>query len=234
MEKLFVRILNVALLIAGFVALLGTVGALALLCLNGYPALFSETGNRQLAVHYRPLSTVSAVTTVEGAAVTQSGDQNLKRAAEQACNAENRMALLLSNNALMRTVSSCVSNYLNGVVFDREVNQLEQLAGYMDAAHVDPQIKSKYPPTGDKETLGKYLAELEASFNTEFAKAADADDARKAKAATEAAEARAVAAIWGATAVSMFISFLFVAFLIVAIRIEKHLGNMEQKLPRTA
>jgi hypothetical protein len=233
MERLFVRILNVALLVAGFVALLGTLGALALLCLNGYPALFAETENRQLTIHYQPLSTVSAITTVEGATVTSTGDRSLKRAAELACDAENRLTLLLSNNALQRTVSSCVSNYLNGQSYDREVNQLEQLAGYMDAARSDPQIKSKYPPTNDKETLAKYLAELETNFNTAFAKAADADDARKAKAAAEAAEARAVAAIWGAAAVSMFISFLFVAFLIVAIRIEKHLGNMEQKLQST-
>jgi len=49
MEKLFVRILNVTLLIAGFLTLLGAAAAVVFIVLNGYPAVFAATNDRPLA-----------------------------------------------------------------------------------------------------------------------------------------------------------------------------------------
>jgi len=158
-------------------------------------------------------------------------DPSLKSAASAACNSANKMVGFLSDGKLEWTVSNCVSGYVNGDVSDRTINQLNQLSAYMDAARADPQMRSKYPPTADKDTVGRYVGEIEDNFNSEFSKAAAVDDERKAKAVTEANEARASATVWGAFAISMFGSFLFIAFLIVAIRIEKHLGNVVQKMP---
>ena len=233
MERIFVRILSVTLLVVGSLALAGTCVAVTLLLTNGIPAITADTAKRDVQVQYQPLSTVSATAVSQSGEATGQSSSSLRQAAQAACLAKQKLVKTLSAGQLEITVSECIDGLMTSSSDDeRALNMTLQIRKYLDAARSDPQISSEYPPSKDVQMVNGYLQTILSKFDKRFKEAVARDDSRQSHAQARAVLAKASIALWGGAALSMFLVFLFIAFLIVAIRVEKHIDEIRASLSR--
>jgi hypothetical protein len=232
-EKLFVRILNVSLLVAAFICLAVTVVTAAVALISLSAAYSQRTSSSKIEVTYRPISVVSASATVPRASSggNQGGERSgLRAAIDTYCNTLALLDSKLSENKLVH--SSCVGD-MQSVAQpegDRTENYFEQKTSYLKAALTDPQLATKYPPTSDSTLLGSNEDQIVKPFEEEFAAKAGKDDQDKAAAEVNAGAQRLSFYYEATIAAGAFLMFVLIAFLIVATRIERHLESIQAKV----
>jgi hypothetical protein len=240
MENLFVRLLNATLLIAAFLSLLVVVGALIFIGLNIKQSVFPDISNREITVPYQPANIASAhgVQLSPAAPTNANTDSDSLAAAQASCNATNALFTFVSNGKFgLANSAKCPRTILDGATAqfgDRAQNFLSARAIYIKALLADDQARAIFtaPPDADISAFtDKSLSDVDAAFSEQFRNLAAADDARKLRELTSTAESKSLALVCAGIAASAFISFLIVAFLLVAVRVEKHLGNIAEKMP---
>lgn len=233
MENLFVRILNVTLLAAGFLALCAAIISALVAVVSYSGAWTANTSPQSVEVAYQPISVVggSASLPTGSAMITP-----LDPVADSFCRTRNSLYSHLSSGKF-RAADDCKARIIavaQQFAGERAKNFLEQFTTYLQKAASDAQLSTKYPPTDSSETLDSYEQQIEQPFRDKFSTAATTDDQRRVGEEAKMASASARAWFAGTAAVSTFMSFLIIAFLIVAIRIEKHIGKIQLKLPTDA
>jgi hypothetical protein len=240
MEYLFVRLLNATLLTCAFLSLLVVVGAVGFLGLNIRQATFPDASNRDITVPYHPSNVVSArsADTSRPAPSNANADSDSLAAARASCNATNDLYVFVSSGKFnLANSEKCPSAMLDAATSeygDRALNYLSARAAYIKALLADDQARAIFtvPPNADISAFtDKALSDVDATFSQQFHTAAATDDARKLRELALAAESKNIVFLCAGVAASAFISFLIVAFLLVAVRVEKHLGNIAAKIP---
>jgi hypothetical protein len=242
MERFFIRILNVALVVAAFVSLVVVCGAVGILSLYASKAFFSDTSNRHVSIQYQPSNVVSAqaVGSLGAGSPSTSETNSLTAAAQATCNASDELFKFISNNQYGADYTKCVTMHIDVASVrygDRAENFLTERTAYIKSLLLDPQALAMFNiPAGSdvKASTAKYIDDFETSFEQKFLAAVASDDARKARESAASMDAKATALVLASVSATAFIAFLIIAFLLVAVRVEKHLGNIETKLPVTA
>jgi hypothetical protein len=237
METFFVRVLTGTLLVAGFVTLLGAVAAAGFGAVALMPALLADTADSQISVRYNPISSITGfVPSTADTGGSSSETFPLKSDAARLCQAQSALISYLSNNQFSITdLGKCSDNratLAENRWGTRAQNYLAQAAAYWAAIKQDPQVRSKYSnPNLDEPGWAGVVSDIDNEFNDKFDREVANDDRRKSEAQALAIAGKASAIALGTVAVSAFLGFLVVAFLIVAIRIERHLAGLERKAP---
>jgi hypothetical protein len=236
MEKLFVGILNITLLVVGFIALLVAAGATAFAIFALAPSLFANTSSSNVSIHYAPVSEVSGtVSSAPGGdgSLSTTASPDIDKGAADVCKARSDFVDRVSNSQLSLDSGQCktaVANDAESTWDSRALNFLRQSASYWHALLSDPQLQTKYSEQG-KSSIDGYLDKIDAEIADKFAKEVSKDEKRKEAAEATVLAGRGAALVLAGVAASAFMSFLFIAFLIVATRIEKHLAGLERKAP---
>jgi len=235
-ERLFVRILNSTLLVCAVISLLVVLGALVFLGLAVNRAVFAQTESTHIAVPYQPANVISGQGGANPGAATPDPNAELLKAARASCDATNALGEFISNKQLsLSNADKCPQTESSGAQSafgDRAENYLTERAAYIRALLADPQARAMFniPAGGDVAAMTqKYVDDLDTNFAERFHNLAAADDARKAREIGAAIDARTAALGLGAIAGAAFFAFLVIAFLIVAVRLEKHLGHIAEK-----
>jgi hypothetical protein len=150
MERLFVRILNITLLGAGFIALLIAAVTAAFAVLTLTPSMLAKTSNSYLSLHYTPVSEVS------GSVPSPQGDSgstdsaispDIDAAAADLCKAKSEFVDRVSNRQLSFDPSKCkgpIESDAETTWGDRELNFLKESASYWHALLSDSQLLTEY------------------------------------------------------------------------------------------
>ncbi len=232
MERLFVRILNLSLVILGFVTLAGTVVILILLALTAAPLMSANTQAHQLHVAYVPLSQVSGSTPSSNDLLSSPASSEFPTYLTRICAAREALVRILSKGQLHVDQQNCRAEVAAEYSGDRQQNYFTQETRYLEAAAKDPQLTIKYPPSADKLTILREVSKIQEAFTKKFDAQAQADDARLQNENARIMLGKAYATTLVTAALATFLAFLIIAFLIVAIRIEKHIGTISNKMSK--
>jgi len=233
MEVFFVRILNRTLVILGVIALASSIIAVLTAAIMFGPSLMGTSSPKQVTVTYTPLNEVSA-TISSPSATTSSSASTASAEATAVCNAKSKLVMLVTKNQLsIPDIPKCAEGWderASDSYPARATNYLHQLAEYYGAIANDRQAATKYSGS-EPDELSNHLADIDKEFNAKFSAIASKDDDRLESDAEKSIARSFIgyAALYSAGAA--FFSFLVIAFLLVATRIEKHLSNIETKLP---
>lgn len=234
MERLFVRILNTSLIVLGFLTLAGSILVLAFLAFAAMPILSADTKSRDVHVLYESLNQLSGSITSHTNNDQTASFSQASALVSRVCAARAQLAKALSNGQLDLDLSKCGGSLSDAGPGSRQANHLSEEASYLEAATKDPQLTSKYAPTSDQSAVASEIEEIESAFEHKFNDAAQTDDERKGNEQTKVMLAKTSSLALLATAVSLFMTFLIIAFLIVAIRIEKHLSAISDTMAHRA
>ena len=236
MEKLFIAILNRSLL-SGCLLLLGVTVIVALLAIvNFVGAKNPGIDHGYVNVAYVPLTPLSATEAAPGTGEDLSNrpspdDIRLREQATPGCQALGRVAAAISNKRLdMRgegLIACEKSQATTAKEFgDKAGNYLSELAGYFGQLTNDPHLAARYPDTGGDDQTRLTLDELARDFESKFQAQVSAQDSKNEAALADAAAQRLAATTYLIAAAAAFLGFLYLAFLIVFLRIEKHIDKM--------
>ena len=239
MEALFVKILNSTLLFFAFSCLLLAGGAVLILGFNVGTAFFANTSTENVSVEYQPANVVSAEGSgsLEATPSRHSEDSELLKAARESCNATNALIEFISKNQLgLANSDKCISDELNSIALqysDRSQNYFTERVRYMKAVLADSQARAVFniaPGADVNDETNKYVNDINSRFDDKFRAAATVDDARKAREFGASMQAKAATIVLASAAATAFFAFLIIAFLLVAVRLEKHVGSIEAKI----
>lgn len=237
METVFVKILNSALLVFALLCLVITGLAFAFVLAMAPSAFFSDTADRPVTVVYHSAAAASSEQKDEGAApAADNEDPKIAAAAKASCDASNalyefmtdkRYSLADRDNCPKTEAEQTKQNY-----GDRALNYLEQRVSYIKAVIAEGRPHQRFPmpdddSAGDKS--GQYFNDIDGKFQAEFAAAAARDEARKARAQASSLEGRAAEVAFGTVSAMAFFTFLVTGFLLMAARIERHVGAIADK-----
>lgn len=234
MENAFIGILNRSLLTLCFVFLVGAAG-LAALAIYNYSKSFDPIPPPQLVTV--PIVTFSEASRIRAAnanatnaeSALNSGDP-LGASATDLCNSKNHFLSVITNNHLsIANPSGCQNAYEVAArsYGGRAWNYLVELKRHYDAQAAD----SKAPgllSSATSDQMDRALGGLEGRFNQNFTRAVNASEAATAARYAEAASHKAIGLWLIGAAGSGFFAFLVVAFLMVFLRIEKHLEKISE------
>lgn len=234
-EKLFIRILNRSLLV-GCVLLLAGALLVGLLAGINFLASINPTVDRSdILIAYIPLPPVlpsaeSSATDGNSTGRTSPEDLKLMRMATPGCQALGKFASIITNQRLDfrgsgLTVCERAQLQTAKSFGDKAVDYLSVFSGYMEQLARDPHVATNYRSLTDDEAKAAVDVAVN-DFASKFKAAIEAQNSRNLEAQAAAISHR----IWSVTLLGVagaaFLAFLFIAFLIVFLRIEKHLEIM--------
>lgn len=240
MENVFVKILNSTLLVFALICLV--VAGLAFAFVLGFAprAFLADTSDRPVTVAYHSAAPSASASKDESTAGADSGtaseDPKLAAAAKDSCDASNALYEFMSDKRYsLADRESCPKSEAEQAKANydsRAVNYLEQRVAYIKAAIAEGRPHDRFPlpeddSAGDK--AGQYFNDIDAKFQEAFNKAAQQDEARKARAGTAAMEGKAVEIAFGTISAMAFFTFLVTGFLLMAARIERHVGMIAER-----
>lgn len=234
MEATFVKILNRSLVILGFCTLLLSVLAAVFAGVMLLPSLFGPQETQPIVVTYRPLSEVSGKASSGSANSSNTPASSASKEAIASCEARDTFVKRVTKNDLHIDVNKCAEGqdeHAREVFVVRAENYLDQKSKYYVALASDPQTTSKYQSSEVDEVNG-YLEAIDKEFDDSFSALAHRDDERVTDANAKSILRSSTGHILMGVAAASFVAFLVIAFLLVAIRIEKHLLGVEAKMPR--
>ena len=236
MEKLFISILNRTLLL-GCLLLLAIAVIVAIIAgVNFLNAKNPATDKGFVAVAYVPLTPLTPSEAVPGTTEDLANrpspdDIKLREQATQSCQALGHIAATISNRRLDihgEGLTSCEKAQAETAKeFGAKAgNYLIEAAGYFNQLANDPHLATRYPDTGSDDQTKQILNEMGKDFELKFQAQVSAQDAKNEAAIVEATAQRLAAMTFLTVAGAAFLGFLYIAFLIVFLRIEKHLEKM--------
>ena len=235
MEKLFIAILNRSLL-SGCMLLLAAAAIAALLAgVNYLNAKNPAVDNGYINVAYVPLTPLTASEAAPGTPEDLSRpspeDIRLREQATPSCQALGRVAAAISNKRLdlhgdgliaCEKVQAATAKGFG----DKAGNYLTEAAGYFGQLANDPHLAARYPDTSNDDQTRLTLDQLARDFEAKFQAQVGAQETKNQAALAEAAGQRLAATTYLMAAGAAFLGFLYIAFLMVFLRIEKHLDKM--------
>lgn len=243
MEKLFIRILNRSLL-AGCILLLGSAVLVALLAVfNFLESRNPNIDNSELVVTYVPLPPVLPSAPTSNAEDNLTGrfsqeDVKLMRIATPGCLALGKFASTITDKRLDfhgGGLTICERAQLETAKSfgDKAVNYLTQFSNYTQQLSNDPHVATNYGSLSDDQAKTA-VDGIVGDFAAKFRAAIEAQNSKNSDARADAATHRILSVTLLAAAGTAFVTFLFIAFLIVFLRIEKHLEIMSAQRPMNA
>jgi hypothetical protein len=238
MENRFIKILNSTLVALAFVALLVTGAALLFITLDARQAFFAQTSDQPISVTYQPVNIVSAQASgsLQGSTTPQTNDPTAA-AAKKYCEALDTLYRFVSKDQFaLNDKSKCETAILEQArseFGDRAENFLSDEADYIRAVLNDDQSRARFniPDGADLSSeTDKYVDEVTTKFGQEFHAAVARDDERKATELAASIRAKTAEIALGGLAIGAFFSFLIIAFLLVAVRLERHVGVISSKV----
>jgi hypothetical protein len=239
MEKLFISILNRTLLF-GCLLLIAIAGIVAISAgLNflgaGKPAMDRSDVN----VAYVPLTPLTPGEAAPGTTANLANrptleDLKLREQATRSCQALGRIAETISNKRLDYHgdgLSNCEkAEAVSAKQFGQKAaNYLIEAGNYFGDLANDPHLAIRFPDSGRDEQVRQTLDEMSKDFESKFQAQLSAQNAKNEAAIVEAAGKRLAGMTLLTVAGAAFLGFLYIAFLIVFLRIEKHLEKMSDK-----
>jgi hypothetical protein len=241
MEKLFISILNRTLLL-GCLLLIAIAVILAIISgidfLNaGKPAIDKGYVN----VAYLPLTPLTPGEAAPGITENLSSqptqeDIKLREQATPSCQALGRIAATISNKRLDyhgEGLTNCEKAQVETAkeFGSKAANYLIEAGNYFGDLANDPHLAIRFPDTGRDDQTRQTLDELSKDFESKFRAQVGAQNAKNESAVVEAAAQRLAGMTLLTVAGGAFLGFLYIAFLIVFLRIEKHLEKMSDNGP---
>ena len=241
MEKLFISILNRALLL-GCVLLLACAVIVGLLA--GITFLISKNPTIDkgfVTVAYVPLTPLTPNEAAPGTSEdltdrpTQE-DLKLRGLATSSCESLGHISATISNKRLDMHGAGLTACEKAQAVLAKQFgtkaeNYLNESATYFTQLANDPHLATRYPDTGSNEQTRQTMDEFVRDFGEKFQAQVSAQDTKNETAATDALTQRLASMTYLIIAGAAFLGFLYIAFLIVFLRIEKHLEKMSETGP---
>jgi len=241
MEKLFISILNRTLLF-GCVLLLACAVIVAILA--GSTFLNSQSPGIDkgfVSVAYVPLTPLTPNEAAPGTSEVLADrptqeDLKLRELATPSCQALGHISATISNRRLdmhgagltaCEKAQAIIATQFGG----RAENYLTESATYLTQLASDPHLATRYPDTGSDEQTRQTMDEMVRDFGEKFQAQVNAQDTKNEAAAANALTQRLASMTYLTVAGAAFLGFLYIAFLIVFLRIEKHLEKMSEARP---
>ena len=241
MEKLFISILNRTLLLGCVLLLAGAVIFGLVAAVNFLNSKNPEIDKGYVSVAYVPLTPLTPNEAAPGTREALSDhptpeELRLRAEATQSCQALGRISATISNKRLdikgagltacEKTRAAAAEEF--GAKAD---NYLSASASYFNELAGDPHLATRYPDTGSDEQARQTIDEMVGDFTDKFREQVNAQDTRNEAAAAGASAERLASGAYLTVAGAAFLGFLYIAFLIVVLRIEKHLERMSEPEP---
>lgn len=241
MEKLFISILNRTLLL-GCVFLLACAVVIALLA--GITFLNSKNpaiDKGYVSVAYMPLTPLTPNEAAPGTSEdltdrpTQE-DLKLRALATPSCQSLGHISAAISNKRLdMHAAGLTACEKAQAIVATqfgaKAENYLNESATYFTQLAGDPHLATRYPDSGGDEQTRQTIDEMVRDFGDKFQAQVNVQDTKNQAAAADALTQRLASMTYLTVAGAAFLGFLSIAFLIVFLRIEKHLEKMSETGP---
>lgn len=238
MEKLFISILNRTLLL-GCVLLLASAVTIAIVAgVNFLNGRNPDIDKGYVNVAYVPLTPLTPGEAAPGTAEDLTDrpsqeDIKLRAQATPGCQALGRVATTITNKRLDirgSGLTACEKTLAETAKeFDaKAANYLSEAAGYFNQLANDPHLATRYPDAGGDDQARQILEGLSRDFESKFQAQVNAQDAKNTAAIAEASEERLAGMTFLTVAGIAFLGFLCIAFLIVFLRIEKHLEKVSE------
>jgi hypothetical protein len=236
MEKLFIKILNRTLLV-GCVLLLASAVLMAITAAANYlEGSTPPVDHSDVMVTYSllpPLPPAAAAAANSSTGQVAPEDLQLMEQATRGCQAIGRIAKTISANKLDLQgagLTTCERDQLNQAkeFGDRPGNYLTVFSSYFDSMANDPHVATNYQNLSDDQTRA-FVDDLAKDFASKFRAEIEAQNSKNAAAQVDATAHRIMSMTYLGIAGSAFLAFLFIAFLIVFLRIEKHLEVMSEQ-----
>lgn len=241
MEKLFISILNRALLL-GCVLLLACAIIVALLAGIAFLNSKNPTIDKGfVSVAYVPLTPLTPTEAAPGTSEdladrpTQE-DLKLRGLATPSCQALGHISATISNKRLdMHGAGLTACEKAQAAIAKQfgahAENYLNESATYFTQLGSDPHLATRYPDTGGDEQTRQIMDELVRDFGEKFQAQVNLQGTKNESAAADALAQRLASVTYLIVAGAAFLGFLYIAFLIVFLRIEKHLEKMSESGP---
>ena len=236
MEKLFISILNRTLLLGCLILL-----AVAVIVAIGAGINFLNAGNPSINkgdvnIAYVPLAPLTPGEAAPGTAEDMSNrptqeDIKLREQATPSCQALGRIAATISSKRLDyhgEGLTNCEKAEVEVAkgFGEKATNFLIEAGSYFNDLANDPHLAVRFPDTGRDDQTRLILDDMSKDFESKFQEQVGAQNAKNEAAIVEASSRRLVGMTLLTVAGAAFLGFLYIAFLIVFLRIEKHLEKM--------
>jgi len=242
-EKLFIRILNRSLLV-GCVLLLASALLIAFLAaIHFFASSNPIVDHSDIVVTYVPLPPVvpNATDAAAGGNSTDrisTEDMELMQIATPGCEALSKFAYIITDKRLDfhgNGLTVCESAQLQMAkgFGDKAVNYLDDFSSYAEQLASDPHVATNYRGLTDDQAKAAVDAAI-GDFAAKFRTAIEAQSAKNQNAQSDAIAHRIRSMALLGAAGAAFLTFLFIAFLIVFLRIEKHLEVISTRSPAAA
>jgi hypothetical protein len=238
MEKLFIRILNRSLLVGCLVLLAATLCTALLAGINFLASSNPTIDHGDIVVSYTLLPPVlpnAGGNSAGGNANSRISPENMKlmQVATPGCEALGKFAATITDKRLDFRGSGltvCESAQLETAKTfgDKALNYLMGFSSYTQQLANDPHVATNYGSLSDDQAKAAVDAVV-SDFAAKFRAAIDAQNSKNLDAQASAIAHRIQSMTELAAAGAAFLAFLFVAFLIVFLRIEKHLDTMSHQ-----
>ncbi len=238
MEKLFIRILNRSLLIGCLLLLAGALFTAMLAGINFLASSNPTFDHGDIVVSYTPLPPVlpsAGGSSAEGNANNRLSPEDIKlmQVATPGCEALGKFAATLTDKRLDFRGSGltvCESAQLETAktFSDKALNYLTDFSSYTQQLANDPHVATNYGSLSDDQAKTAVDAVVN-DFAAKFRAAIEAQNSRNQDAQASAIAHRIQSMTELVAAGIAFLAFLFIAFLIVFLRIEKHLDTMSHQ-----
>ena len=241
MEKLFIQILNRTLLVGCVVLLAGAILVAIGAGVTFLKGLNPRADHSDVMVAYAPLPPLPPATAdpaESSSSQLSPEDLSLMNLATRGCEAIGHMAKAISVNKLDlhgAGLTTCEKDQVNAAkeFGDKAQNYLSVFSSYFDSMVNDAHVTTNYQNLSDDQTRA-LVDEVAKNFALKYKNEIDAQNARNAAAQFDAAADRLMSATLLGIAGAAFLAFLFIAFLIVFLRIEKHLDIMSAQSDNAA
>jgi hypothetical protein len=234
-EKLFIRILNRSLLVGCILLLAGALLVGVLAGINFIASMNPAVDHNEIVITYIPLppvlpNTTSAAEEGNSAGRISQEDVKLMRMATPGCQALGKFASIITNQRLDfrgggLTVCERAQLQMAKSFGDKAMNYLSVFSAYMDQLARDPHVAANYGSVSDDDAKAAVDVAVN-DFASKFKAAIGSQNTKNLDAQADAIAHRIRSFTLLGVAGAAFLSFLFIAFLIVFLRIEKHLELM--------
>jgi hypothetical protein len=236
MEKLFIKILNRTLLVGCVLLLAGAILMAITAGSNYLEGVTPAADHSDVSVSYVPLPPVPQAASAPAdtaAGQVSPADLNLMKQATPGCEAIGRIALAVSASKLDlhgAGLTTCEKAQMNAAkeFGGRAPNYMSSFTGYFDSMANDAHVATNYQNLPDDQVRA-FVDNIISDFATKFRAEIAAQNSRNMDAQVSASAHRVIAVTYLGIAGTAFLAFLFIAFLIVFLRIEKHLETMSAR-----
>ena len=241
MEWLSNTILNRLLLLGCFLLLASSIVAALIAGIYFLNAASPAVDNGYVSVAYVPLTPLAPDEVAPGTPRDFNDrpspeDVGLREQAIQGCQSLGRIASAISDKRLDLHGSGLINCEKVQAATAKEfgpraINYLSESASYFSQLASDPHLAMRYPDTSNDDQTRQILDDMARGFTSKFQAQIRAQSTKNNAALADATKAGSAAMTAISIAGIIFLGFVCIAFLIVLLRIEKHLKKLCEPEP---